>query len=181
VRANPTARTVDRLADLLTSSPPPVLAPWLDLARGRLEIGRLAEVEATARYLLERNPDLPLAHEWLGLSLAGQGRLDEAAAALRRSLELDPSRPESHFNLALLMIQTQPAVAASHLERAVERRPVLVEGWYRLADAYLRLGRQADALAALRRAVAIDPDHVAATGALRIFERSAAKTDEPGR
>ena len=47
---------------------------------------------------------------------------------------------------------------------------MLVEGWYRLADAYLRLEDTARAVTALRRAVAIDPDHVAATAALRLFD-----------
>ena len=169
VRANPTARTVDQLARLLRSSKPPELAPWLELARGQLKLGRLAKVEATAKLLLQQAPDLPLAHEWLGLSLAGQRRFDEAAAALRRSLELDPTRPESHFNLALLLLESQPAAAAAHLERAVEQRPVLVEGWYRLADAYLRLGRGDEALAAIHQALAVDPDHAAANAAQRIL------------
>ncbi len=169
VRANTTPRTVDRLHSLLRADRPTELAPWLDLARGQLELGRLGKVEATARWLLQQAPDLPIAHEWLGLSLAGQRRFDEAAASLRRSLELDPTRPESHFNLALLLLEEQPAAAAGHLERAVEQRPVLVEGWYRLADAYLRLGRSEEALAAIRQALAVDPDHAAANAALRLL------------
>ena len=170
VRANATPRSVGRLAALLRRAAPHELAPWLDLARGQLEIGRLAEVEATARRVLERAPDVALAHEWLGLSLAGQRRFEEAAMALRRSLELDPTRPESHFNLALLLLQDRPAEAAVHLERAVAQRPVLVEGWYRLADAYLRLDRGAEARAALRRALAVDPDHVGTRAALRLLD-----------
>ena len=169
VRANPTPRTVDLLARLLRPEKPVELAPWLALARGQLKLGRLSKVESTARLLLERAPELALAHEWLGLSLAGQRRFDEAAAALRRSLELDPTRPESHFNLALLLLESQPAAAAGHLEQAVHQRPVLVEGWYRLADAYLRLGRRDDAVAALDRAVSIDPDHAASQAALRLI------------
>ena len=46
-----------------------------------------------------------------------------------------------------------------------------MEGWYRLADAYLKLERKDEALVALRRAVAVDPDHTAASGALRILTR----------
>ena len=174
VRANATPRSVDRLASLLRAAPPSDLAPWLDLARAQLGIGRLAEVEATARRILGRRPDLAVAHEWLGLSLAGQRRLDEAAAELRRSLELDPGRPESHFNLALLYLDSRPDLAADHLERALERRPVLVEGWYRLADAHLRLGRKDDAITALRQALRVDPDHTAAGDALRILARQVA-------
>ncbi len=171
VRANPTPRTVNRLGALLDASQPAELAPWLDFARGLLQLGRLKKVQKTAEALLERAPDLALAHEWLGLSLAGQGRLAEAAAALRRSLALDEQRPESHFNLALVLLEGRPEEAARHLERAVELRPVLVEGWYRLADAYARLDNGSGAIAALRRALAVDPDHAAAAAALRLFER----------
>jgi tetratricopeptide (TPR) repeat protein len=170
VRARATPRKVERLAAALRADPPAELAPWLDLARGQLQLGRLDQVEETAQSILKRAPDLAVAHEWLGLSLAGRGRLEEATEALRRSLALDDSRPESHFNLALVFLQAEPAEAAAHLERAVELRPVLVEGWYRLADAYLRLGRTDRALSALRQAVAIDPDHAAANAALRLLD-----------
>jgi tetratricopeptide (TPR) repeat protein len=108
---------------------------------------------------------------WLGLSLADQRRFDDAAKALQRSLALDERRPESHFNLALLLLANTPAQAAQYLERAVELRPVLMEGWYRLADAYLRLDDTEQAVTALRRALAIDPDHVGAAAALRLFDR----------
>ena len=171
VRGHTTPPTVDRLVQALLAAPPTELAPWLDLARAQLTLGRLPDAERTARWLIERQPALPLAHEWLGLSLAGQGRAAEAIAALERSLDLDGRRPESHFNLGLLLLDGRPAEAAAHFERAVELRPVLVEGWYRLADAYLKLGRKDAALVALRQAVAVDPDHTAANGALRILTR----------
>ncbi len=46
-----------------------------------------------------------------------------------------------------------------------------MEGWYRLADAYLKLERNEEALTALRQAVAVDPDHIAANAALRLLTR----------
>ncbi len=174
VRANASEASVARLARLVRAAPVEALTPWVDLARGQLQLGRWAEVEATARLLVERQPEMALAHEWLGLALAAQGRPAEAEAALRRSLALDEARPESHFNLGLVLAPARPAEALTHLERAVELRPVLTEGWYRMADVHWRLGRAGEAVAALRQALAVDPAHTGAGAALRLLSRGRA-------
>ena len=45
-------------------------------------------------------PDDAVAHDQLGVALAGQGRLDEAIAELRRALQIDPNDPEVRAHLA---------------------------------------------------------------------------------
>jgi len=45
-------------------------------------------------------PNDAIAHDELGLSLAGQGKLDDALVELRRSLQIDPHDAEVRAHLA---------------------------------------------------------------------------------
>ena len=171
LRGRASGPAVEQLRRALDSERTTHLAPWLDLARGYLQLGLFGEVESLAGALRDALPGLALIHEWLGIAQAARGAAGEAEGSLRRSLELDGSRPEAHFNLGLLLLEERPGEAVAHLERAVELRPVLTEGWYRLADAHQRLGHGERAVEALRRTLAVDPDHRAAARALGLLER----------
>src|SRR5213075_2018267 len=96
---------------------------------------RYAEVEATARLILARAPDHPLAIEWLGLARVNQGFRDEGVALLRKAAALDPQRVETQYNLGLHAAGNE---AIQALERAVAGRPNFVLAWFHLGQDEVR-------------------------------------------
>ncbi len=162
VRAVRSAAALDRLEALLTSAKPSEIEPYLDLAEGQLGTRRFAAAEQTLRAVLGRTPGRPLALEWLGIALAGQGKNEEAIATLRAvsiSGEKNgaPARPETAFNLGLLRIERDPERALADLDRALALRSNQVAAWFYRGLALERLDRRVEAESAYQRALEIDP------------------------
>jgi protein O-GlcNAc transferase len=86
-----------------------------------------------------------------------RARNPEAAAVLyQQALALDPEDADALHLLGVARAQIgDPASAASLIGRAIARRSGVAIFHLNLARALLRLGRSADAIAALRRAVAL--------------------------
>lgn len=61
--------------------------------------------------------------------------------------------------------------AGEYLRRALARRPNLAEGWTELGLMEVQAARDASALDALRRAVALDPFHTRAANSLKLIEQ----------
>jgi serine/threonine-protein kinase len=83
-----------------------------------------------------------------------------AEAAAVRALELDSSLAEAHVALGYLRViyDWDMPVAEIHFRRAIELNPSYAQGHYRLAEyLYYVAFRDDEALAAARRAVALDP------------------------
>ena len=57
-------------------------------------------------------------------------------------------------------------IAETRLAQIVRRRPDLAEGWHKLGALHFLRGRDEDSLAALRRALELEPRHFAALGAV---------------
>ncbi len=188
---------VDHLASSLAQLPQggrDLVEPWFDLAKGQLALHRWEDAEATLRGLLARpeGPGAPgapardLAHEWLGITLAGQGKTDAAEAELRPLLEREPDRPELWFNLGRIVLgQDRPEEAVPLLRRAVELRPNFETAWLHLGRALARLDRREEAVTALERCLAIDPSERRAARELETLRTSGPATDgadddEPG-
>ncbi|MFN0278424.1 MAG: winged helix-turn-helix domain-containing protein [Pyrinomonadaceae bacterium] len=55
--------------------------------------------ERSLRRALELNPDLAMAHHWLGVVLSIRGQLSEAAGEMKRAIDLDPQSPLYHADL----------------------------------------------------------------------------------
>lgn len=140
-----------RLEQLLAEKPSTDIEPYLDLAAAQLRQQRYDAVEKTAKLILARVPDHPLATEWLGLARANQGFREEGIALLRKATQLDPMRVEAQYNLGLQLQaagKNDEAIAA--FEKAVAGRPNFVLAWIHLGQ----LRKNADDI---RRALAIDP------------------------
>lgn len=162
VRAVESAAAIDRLEALLATTKIKEIEPSLDLAEGQLGARRFAAAEKTLRGVLARSPGRPLALEWLGIALAGQGKNEEAIATLRAVLAAaekngEPARPESLFNLGLLRVERDPARALGDFDRALAQRSNQVAAWFYRGVALGRLDRRSEAEAAYRRALEIDP------------------------
>jgi tetratricopeptide (TPR) repeat protein len=92
----------------------------------------------------------------------------EAIAQLERALQLDPKFARAEARLASLLslatnyakydFDTSMASAEDHAHRATELDPKLAEPYAALGQALLRQRRFAESLAALERAVALDPN-----------------------
>ncbi|MBI3326575.1 MAG: tetratricopeptide repeat protein [Nitrospinae bacterium] len=68
---------------------------YQNLGEAYFNLGRYQEAEAALATALRYDPDLPLAHYNLGLTLEKRGRVQDARDAYRRALELAPKDPET--------------------------------------------------------------------------------------
>lgn len=93
----------------------------------------------------------------IGFDLLKRGNSTAAAAALDRSLALRDA-VESRYLRALIVLDSAPADALAHLDRAIELAPD--DGRLHLARGrcFMKLERRADAAAAFGRALEIWPD-----------------------
>jgi hypothetical protein len=156
----PAARQLEKL---LAEKPSAEVEPYFDLASAQLRQKRYADVEKTARLILARAAEHPLALEWLGLARVNQGFREDGVALLRKAAALDPQRAETQYNLGL---HTTGDEAIQAFERAVGSRPNFVLAWYHLGNARAAAGKRDAAVAAWRRALDIDPSFARAAAAL---------------
>jgi protein O-mannosyl-transferase len=101
--------------------------------------------------------DRAKAHNDLGAALATAGRDEEAVAEYHKAIAIAPRQFDARMNLgALLSRLERNDEAVVQFEAAASIQPQNVEPPVYLALAYQLMGRYADALAAARRAQAID-------------------------
>lgn len=143
----------------------------------RAELGEAAAAERDFRSALERDPRNAAALAGLGRLAMTAGNHDEAVRYLSRALEIDPRATRLHYPLAIAYRQTGNVEAAREqlalrgdADVAV-RDPLLAEmsAMSRSAQVYLeagyaaaRAGRDREAVAQFRKAVAFNPDDLAA-------------------
>lgn len=120
--------------------------------------------EVLYRATLERNPGAWLAHNNLGLVLAGEGRLDEARGHFHEALRLAPEIAEHQMNVGrLLVAEGALDEGVRHLREAVRLDSTAVNAHSNLGVALMRQGRLEEALAELDRALTLQPGHPEAT------------------
>ena len=90
-----------------------------------------------------------------------KGNGAEAEALIRKALALDPDHPGANNALGMRAQQRGDAdTAAAHFYRATQADPAAPELWVNLAGALRRLGRSAEELTALNRALGCDQRHL---------------------
>ncbi len=112
-------------------------------------------VDVLQKYLTEK-PNDALAHVQLGYALTGLARSEEARAEFSRAIELDAKLPEAHLNLALLLMDHEPAAAIAPLSKVIELKQE--QAWPRqlLGTAYERTGKLPEAVEQYRAAARLD-------------------------
>lgn len=146
-----------KLEQFLAANPSADVEPYFDLAAAQLRQKRNDALAATARLILARLPEQPLAMEWLAMAT-------DDVALLRKAAALDPSRVETQYNLGLrLEARGEAAEAATWFERALAGRPNQVLAWLHLGAVR---GNTDGAITAYRRALEIDPTFARAYVAL---------------
>ena len=84
---------------------------------------------------LKIDPGYVLAHNNLGLALAGRGRIDEAMAQYGKALAIKPDYAEAHVNLGLALTARRIDEAIEHYRKALEIKPDYAEAHANLAIA----------------------------------------------
>jgi superkiller protein 3 len=112
-------------------------------------------VDALQKYLAEKPGDA-LAHVQLGYAFVGLARRVEARAEFVRAIALDGKLAEAHLNLALLLLDQEPAAAIAPLSKVIELKPE--QAWPRqlLGTAYERTGKLPEAIEQYRAASRLD-------------------------
>jgi Flp pilus assembly protein TadD len=73
------------------------------------------------RKAIEINPNSATAHNYLGITASQKGRQQEAEKEMLQAIAKDPNYADAHFNLAVILITTQPSsreLAREHYARA---------------------------------------------------------------
>jgi Flp pilus assembly protein TadD len=73
------------------------------------------------RKAIEINPNSATAHNYLGITASQRGRQQEAEKEMLQAIAKDPNYADAHFNLAVILITTQPSsreLAREHYARA---------------------------------------------------------------
>jgi Flp pilus assembly protein TadD len=73
------------------------------------------------RKAIEINPNSAIAHNYLGITASQKGRQQEAEKEMLQAITNDPNYADAHFNLAVILITTQPSskeLAKEHYARA---------------------------------------------------------------
>jgi tetratricopeptide (TPR) repeat protein len=87
----------------------------------------------------------------LAESYRKQGRADQALKYFQQAVDSYPSFEEAHVGLAVMLLQTDPTLALTHLKSAVILNPQDPVAWYRLAQAERTLGHTEEQKQALAR------------------------------
>jgi tetratricopeptide (TPR) repeat protein len=142
----------------------------------RMNRETLAEARGIYAAAIQASPDDHFLHEVHGNFLQVSGDLPGAVRAWQRVAELMPHDFLPWFQLGVLHSrQNQSAEAQRNFRAALERRPVLVEGWVELGGSYLASGKPTDALMAYEQALRLR------SGDAVLRSRSARALAESGR
>jgi tetratricopeptide (TPR) repeat protein len=157
----------------------------LELSRIARELGRPEEALEQAQFLASSDQASPEFKYEYGVSLRAAGKLDEAIAALKSSVELDPSSAVAHHALGVTELQSGKAnEALGPLEQAVAKAPDNGEFRFSLAQAYEKLDRIPESLAAyeayLMRAKDSDPRAKVVRERLAVAKKALAERDRTG-
>jgi Flp pilus assembly protein TadD len=79
------------------------------------------EAIAELRKAIAINPNSATAHNYLGIAASQKGRQQEAEKEIFQALANNPDDADAHFNLAVILITTQPGskeLAREHYARA---------------------------------------------------------------
>jgi Flp pilus assembly protein TadD len=82
---------------------------------------RFDEALKELRKAIEINPNSATAHNYLGITASQKGRQQEAEKEMLQAIAKDPNYADAHFNLAVILITTQPSsreLAREHYTRA---------------------------------------------------------------
>lgn len=141
--------------------------------------GELKLSEALAKSMVKQYPNVPILHNVLGSSLAGQGKHAEAVPSFQKLVEVDAYSPELRFNLALMLANSnQFDEAEKHYRKATELNPKFVDAFYNLGFLLQSQGKWAQAAEQYQKATVLQPNFCEAFGNLGAVLQQQGKLQE---
>jgi tetratricopeptide (TPR) repeat protein len=148
------------------------------LADCRLQLGEWKQVIAILDPLLERDPENKALLYMLGTALMRDRQYDRGQRVLDRILRQGDSA-EAHLVLAIASREASDDLAAEReLRRALELDPSLPTANATLADVLVKMGDAPGAVEALRREIAVNPNHFDSHVLLALLLRQDSRVDE---
>ena len=131
---------------------------WAALARARFYTGAGADdVSEAAERAAEACPDWGVPDVYRANALALENKLPEALAALQRAVERSPEYAFAHYNLGLILSQSDLAASMRTLEEAIRKDPLLGEAHSLKGRLLLAMRKPAEALPFLESASDLRP------------------------
>lgn len=156
--------------------------PHLQHAQILLQQHRPELAETSLRRALGEEPDLAIAHSFLGLSLAAQKKFAEAESSAGQAIALAPDHPFVHYAMAsVLEDRNKLPQAETAIRQAIAFDPTDADYHAVLAQILLRREDKQGALAAAELALQFDPEHVAANNLRAIALTQLGRKEEAGR
>lgn len=130
----------------------------------------LEKIIALGRQAVALDDTLPAAHETLGFAYLGKRRYEQAIDEAEKAVALDPNCADAYVTLAeISSCSGRPHEALGHVEKAMGLNPHYPPAYiFALGQAQYLLGRYGEAIAAFKRVLARNPDHVTAHGFLAV-------------
>jgi serine/threonine protein kinase/tetratricopeptide (TPR) repeat protein len=143
------------------------------------ELGRTLRAAVTPAARAAQDTDVVEAYEAFSRGLMNRRAetfesLDRAVWLFERAVRLDPAYARAHVELGAAYATKADALsvtelydrAAASFRRAIELQPALARAWRELGSALISVGKEAEGMAAIRRALTIDPDDASAIGTM---------------
>ena len=132
---------------------------WRLAGQVQSRIGAFSAAEVALRQSLECEPRDAMTWVELARVLRALRRHGDAVGAARRAWELEPSLGVRTELGNALAAAGAPEEAVGHLQSVVDHAPDAAAHWANLGNVLRQLGRTAESLAALDRALALEPGH----------------------
>jgi tetratricopeptide (TPR) repeat protein len=129
-----------------------------------------ADPAAFSQDSVEKSPESPRSHNWLGLSLAKEGEYGKAIAHYKKALRIDPDSAPTHNNMALALVERGDYDAAlSHYRKALRIRSRYPRALYGMGIAYKRKGMPDKARKCFSRALRLNSNYAPALNQLGLL------------
>jgi len=129
----------------------------LDEAQAALDKNNYEAAVPPLQKFIAQKPDVAFAHFQLAYTYTALKRGDDAQAEYEKCISLDPKMAEAYLNLGILLLEKNPAQAASPLRKAVELLPAQSRPRYLLGVAEQQSGDLPGAAESFEGASRLDP------------------------
>jgi len=125
-----------------------------------VEDGNMTTAEPLLEKVVATDPQIYMAQFQLGRTRARQRQFAKAIPPLHKAIELQPESPMAHYEMGLALYETGDLkTAAGHFEIVVSRMPKFADARFSLGSIYARIDRVPEALAELKAALDLEPQH----------------------
>ena len=153
--------------------------PHATLGQVNNQAWQYAEAEREYKRAIELNPNYPTGYHWYSILLKDLGRIDEASKMINRAHELDPLSSVISVNISrMYQIQNNHEASIENSLKIIELDPNFGPAYQYLGLSYLKQGRSAEAITALKKAVELTSESSISLGDLGYVYAATGKRTE---